>query len=363
MAAHPGLELRVFYLWDHGVKPSHDPGFGQSVSWDIPLLDGYEHEFVPNTAVKPGTHHWRGLRNPDLPARLAAFQPDAVLMLAYLYETPLRLLYTTRKVPLLFRGDSHRLVPRGGWKEILRGGVISALLRRFDACLYVGEANRAYFQRHGVRNLHFAPHAIDFARFAEARGEGNEFRRTHSLPPDRCVFLFPGKFQDKKRPQDLIEAFRGLTGKAALVFAGSGPMEAELRQQASDLPHVHFLPFQNQSQMPALLASCDVMVLPSMGSYETWGLIVNESQALERAVIVSSHVGCGPDLVAAGPDGEPGLIFPAGDVQALRTSMQTLVDDPARRMAMGLAGAKRAERFSHSAATQGVLAAVQSCRR
>ena len=48
------------------------------------LLSGYEHEFVPNTARDPGTHHFGGLRNPTLTARLAAWRPTALLIFGYI---------------------------------------------------------------------------------------------------------------------------------------------------------------------------------------------------------------------------------------------------------------------------------------
>ena len=112
MAAHTDLEIKVFYLWDFGVRERHDPGFQQAVQWDIPLLEGYEFEFVPNVSRHPGTDHFGGIKNPQLLKRLQSFQPDAALLLGYKYTSLLRLILTSarrRGFPLLMRGDSHRL--------------------------------------------------------------------------------------------------------------------------------------------------------------------------------------------------------------------------------------------------------------
>ncbi len=54
LASHPGLDLRVFYLWDFGVVEREDKGFGRTIRWDVPLLDGYASEFVPNVSRRPG---------------------------------------------------------------------------------------------------------------------------------------------------------------------------------------------------------------------------------------------------------------------------------------------------------------------
>jgi hypothetical protein len=48
LARDPRIALKVYFCNDHGVKPSFDAGFGQQVKFDVPLLEGYEHEFLPN---------------------------------------------------------------------------------------------------------------------------------------------------------------------------------------------------------------------------------------------------------------------------------------------------------------------------
>ena len=71
------IELKVFYLWDFGTAEHRDPRFGTTFVWDIDLLGGYEHEFVPNRARHPGTEHFWGLYNPELSARVSAWRPSA----------------------------------------------------------------------------------------------------------------------------------------------------------------------------------------------------------------------------------------------------------------------------------------------
>ena len=47
IAAEPGIELKAFFRSPMGLKSYVDKGFGQAIAWDVPLLDGYEHEFLP----------------------------------------------------------------------------------------------------------------------------------------------------------------------------------------------------------------------------------------------------------------------------------------------------------------------------
>src|ERR1035441_10270503 len=119
--------LRVFYLWDGGVTEQLDRGFGVNVKWDVPLLEGYDYEFVPNVSRHAGTSGWRRLDNPTLARRLEAFHPDAILLFGYNYLTHYQLLFSrlARRVPLLFRGDSHRLMEEHGFRAWLRQHWIS----------------------------------------------------------------------------------------------------------------------------------------------------------------------------------------------------------------------------------------------
>lgn len=42
------IDLTVFYCSRRGIDSYIDEGFGQRIQWDIPLLEGYEHEFLTN---------------------------------------------------------------------------------------------------------------------------------------------------------------------------------------------------------------------------------------------------------------------------------------------------------------------------
>jgi glycosyltransferase involved in cell wall biosynthesis len=362
LAAQPGIDLKVFYLWDFGVKSTVDPGFQQALTWDIPLLDGYAHEFVPNVSANPGMEHFGGLQNPGLSARVRAFDPSAVLLLTYNYASTHRFLWTWRRSPMIFRGDSHRLVPRHGLKQLARRAALALLMRRFSAFLYVGQANRRYFLHHGVpeSRLFFAPHCVDNARFSGHREETAKaaaaWRTELGIAADQAVILYSGKYLPKKRIPDLIQAFlRASLPDTVLLLVGSGPDEAEIRALAAGNPSIRLVPFQNQLQMPRTYAAADLFVLPSLSAAETWGLVVNEAMCLGRAVIVSSLVGCGEDLVSSG---ENGLIFPAGDVAALGEALREALRDRARLRRWGEKSLDIISRYSYAEATKGLLRAL-----
>ena len=357
------IPLRVFYLGDFGVEPRFDPGFQTTIKWDVPLLDGYDYTFVRNKGRSSGSHGgFRGLWNPSIIGELAAFAPTAILLIGYNFATSLYVILWMRRVRLLLRGDSHRLVRSTGAGEVIRRQLISVLFRRFSAFLYVGHANREYFRYHGVREgkLFRAPHAVDNARFlstaSAAMLDAVRWKQELGIPPQDRVVLFAGKFEPRKRPLDLLRAFEAAqVPRTSLLFVGSGPLERELKAAAAGKHGVYFAPFQNQTRMPRVYAAGDLFVLPSAGRGETWGLAVNEAMCMARPIIVSDHVGCARDLVIPF---ENGLVFPADDVAALAACLREALSDPQRLRLGGERSQAIVEGYSYAQATEGLLKAL-----
>lgn len=364
LAQQNDFRIKVFYLWDFGVTNQVDVGFKQSVQWDVPLLEGYDHEFIPNISSAPGTHHFKGLQNPSLLQQVKAYQPNAVLLMCYNYASLYRFIWSwdTRQAPLLFRGDSHRLIPSTGIRAWAKQQAITQIYRRFAACLYVGKANYGYFQHHGVspQKLFFSPHAVDNDRFFKqseiARQQAISWKQELGIPLSHDVILFAGKFEPKKRPLDLLQAF--LTARlkqVSLLFVGSGSLETELRTASAKHSHIYMAPFQNQSLMPRTYAIASLVVLPSYGAGETWGLALNEAMCMARPVIASSHVGCEQDLINTHKNG---LVFPAGDVLALAHCLQDAFSDRIRLKRWGEESRHRISNYSYIQATDGLKSAL-----
>ena len=358
------LTFRVFYLDETGLVSKHDERFQKTFAWDVDLTSGYDWELVENTARRPSTLRFFGLKNPALHARLADWAPDAILLFGYNYATHLRLIAWARwrKIPLIFRGDSHLLgrpAPR-----FLKRTLLTWLYRQFAAVTFVGEANRDYFAFLGVprEKLFFAPHAINGAHFDPAspahRTISLALRVELGLSAQTRVVLFPGKLLAQKQVMSLLEAFIALNPPdVALVFVGEGPEKPELLARAATAPEnlqLQFLPFANQSEMPARYLLADLVVLPAR--YETWGLVVNEAMHLGVPCLVSDEVGCQRDLVT---DGETGWVFRADDAGDLRRKLATAIDglrrDPAPIRAAVTA---RIARYTYAQASDGLLAAV-----
>jgi glycosyltransferase involved in cell wall biosynthesis len=364
LAGMPDLEVRVFYTWSQAEAGElFDHGFGATVSWDVPLRAGYAHQFVANTASRPGTDRFGGIVAPTLVAELEQWCPDALLVYGWNHRAHLAVLRRFKgRVPVFFRGDSTLLDPRPWWRDRLRRTFLRWVYKHIDVAIAVGANNRDYFAWCGVApdRIAIAPHSIDTVRFAadtehhEAHAEA--WRKEAGIAADAVVFLYAGKLQEKKDPGLLLEAFRELPGAAHLVYVGQGESEAGLREAARGLNRIHFVPFQNQSVMPSVYRYGDVFVLPSRGPGETWGLALNEAMTCARPVIASSRVGGARDLVEQGRNG---WTFAAGDRGALvRTLTGALDRGRAQLHAMGAEAYGAHARWSTEASAQRIAAIV-----
>jgi len=322
------IAIKVFYTWGDTSVKKHDPGFGKVIDWDMPLLDGYPFEWVNNTATNPGSHHFKGIVNPDLIAQINAWQPGAVLVFGWAYHSHLKAIrYFKNKLPVYFRGDSTLLDEQTGIRSILKGILLKWIYRHIDHAFYVGTNNKAYFKKYGLKNdqLSFAPHAIDNNRFSVDRmPEALQLRQDLNINKDEILVLFAGKLEDKKSPLLLLDAFLLLNEPHVhLLFVGDGLLETVLRSEAKEHKRIHFMGFQNQSYMPVVYQACDLFCLPSKGPGETWGLAVNEAMACGKAVLVSDKCGCAINLVT----NANGIIFKSDDITDLRSALKTLITD------------------------------------
>lgn len=331
------IAIKVFYTWGEQSQQKYDPGFRKEIAWDLPLLEGYSYEWVLNTAKDAGSHHFNGIVNPELIRQIKDWQPDALLVYGWAYRSHLKAMrYFKGKVPIFFRGDSTLLDRTSGIKNRLKKRLITWVYRYVDRAFYVGDQNREYFLAHGLRpdQLIFAPHAVDNKRFSKAReAEVALLKKQLELTDSDLLVIFAGKLEPKKDPELLRRAFTDLKfPDVHLLFVGNGVLEKKLKADSQGLSNVHFLDFQNQTDMPVVYQAGDFFVLPSCGPGETWGLAVNEAMACGKAILVSDKVGCAADLVKAGING---AIFKAGNLDSLKEKLAELMAYPEKLTQLG----------------------------
>jgi glycosyltransferase involved in cell wall biosynthesis len=356
-------DLTVYFAHRQTAAGQAEAGFNVAFEWDVDLLAGYDHRFLKNTASRPDVNRFWGCDTPEIRHEIRVNRFDAFLVNGWYLKAFWQAIRACKatNTPMMVRGDSQLGTPRSSVKQMAKAWLYPLLLRQFDACLYVGQRNRDYLRYYGVteERLFFSPHCIDNEFFRSHTGNPMANRLQLGISTGQIALLFAGKLTDKKRPMDMLQAVKALRSQGldiCGVFAGSGPLEAELKQYACDhhLP-VTFLGFVNQTRLPEIYAMADLLVLPSDGG-ETWGLVVNESLACGTPVVVSDAVGCAPDLVS---EGETGALFRMGDIDAFTQAVVRALRLERNSDML----AKKSAAYSVSAAADGVISAVANVRR
>jgi glycosyltransferase involved in cell wall biosynthesis len=187
-------------------------------------------------------------------------------------------------------------------------------------------------------------------RVAEARGEpvppplqGEGDRvGTRSGGCGPFTVGYAGRLVPEKGVELLLRACAGLGGEWRLRYLGAGPARARLGGLAVELGvagRVRFDAPLPASEVPGWMVQLDALALPSLTRAnwkEQFGRVLPEAMLCEVAVVGSSS-GEIPNVI-----GEAGIVFPEGDVAALREALAALRADPDRRSRLARAGRARA---------------------
>lgn len=263
------------------------------------------------------THNWVGLKDGLPAAKLAG-------------------------VPLVVHGEHGRvrdrlrqkIAQRFGWKRVDRVlSVSAALADRMSESIG--------FPRDQVQVI---SNGVDTDRFSPRSGSVSEARTRFGLPvgEDVRVAGMVARLVDFKNHEGVLRAVSALRQsghQVELVFAGSGPLEAELRHVASSVgiaDSVHFLGELHDVRL--LYHALDIVV---SNSSHNEGMSNSILEAMASAVpVIATDVAASSELLDGGA---AGLLVPPRDDEAVAEAIGQMITDAELRQQMGDAARARAE--------------------
>lgn len=357
LAAHPEIELKVYYGSDHSIRGSLDPGFGINVRWDRPLLDGYDSKFLHSTSEIISV-----LRNEDF---------DAVFLHSYanLLSLGTYLGAMLTGTPILLHTESENLRRRNWLFQWVKKLALSILFRNTAAFLCIGQCNYRFYKEYRIpeQSIFSTPYCVDNDFFLSQAAEWSiqkaQILNELSLPSSQPTVLFSGKLISRKRPFDLLEAYEGLSRDKTpfnLIFIGDGILRTSLEERIQErrLKYVRLVGFKNQLEISKYYAAGDVFVLPSQ--FDTWGLVVNEAMLFGMPIITTDQVGSGYDLVE---ENQTGFVYPVGNVSSLVEKLNILVQDPQKSKWLGENARHKVLEYNYRQCVDGILKALQYVTR
>lgn len=379
IAQEADIDLTVFFGSDFSTRGYSDKGFGGvGVKWDVPLLDGYKHEFLPvlrdNATSSPTAPINRGIFS-KLRGRGSNGRFDLLWVHGYASVNALHgiLAANALGIPVLLRAEStledrHR----SWWRLLTKKFFFKVLSQLIDGVLPIGTRNAQYWSYYLGDDFPawLMPYAVDNAYFRDrsrkAVADRSALQFELGLDPARPVILFASKLQKRKRSIDLLEAYLQLAPSGGtepepyLLIVGDGEERAALEERTmqSGVKSIRFCGFLNQSELPRFFDLATVFVLPS--HHEPWGLIVNEVMNAGRPIILTDDVGCQPDLVT---DGVEGFVVPVKNVPVLAAALRRGIEVPGAAEQMGQAALKRIQGWNFDADVRGLRTAISVLTR
>ncbi|MCP4613252.1 MAG: glycosyltransferase family 4 protein [Planctomycetes bacterium] len=271
---------------------------------------------------------------PAIFQRIRAFKPDVIHAHNLFFRTTevAALLRTLFPVPLV---TTLHLGEMKGGSRLLRTLVKSYeftvgrfIARQSSHITTVSEAV-AQYSRSMIGNttpVSVVPNGVDTSAFHPA------FERNGVEP----TILFVGRLIQNKGPEVLVEAVPQILSNhpnARIIFAGDGPMKAQLVQLAEQLGVGHAIDFLGlRHDVPELMRKATLFVRPS--TLEGMPLTVLEAMA-SALPVVATPVGGTPELIK---DKECGHLVPVGDSAALANASISLLNDRSMAESMGNRG-------------------------
>ena len=212
-----------------------------------------------------------------------------------------------------------------------------AILRWMDGVVCVSKAQAVKVRRAGVpdRKIVVIQNAIDEDAFIEPDARCRAEMNGWFDQPPRWLIGSAGRLSPEKGFAVFIEAaalVAKLRPAAGFVLFGEGPLRADLdRRVAEHGLQRRFVMAGFRDDVRRFLPSLDVGVISSF----TEGLPVFLLEAGAACVpVVATSVGGIPEVI---DDGRTGHLVPSGDARAMADRLVGILDDDARRHAMGQA--------------------------
>jgi glycogen(starch) synthase len=264
---------------------------------------------------------------------LRSWQPDVVHAHDWLVTHPAVALAEASGVPLVATVHATEAGRHSGWlSQTLNQQVHSVewwLANRADSVITCSAAMRAEVAHlfevdpTGITVLH---NGIEPRRWRVQAAEVAAARAKYS-PHGDPLLLFFGRLEWEKGVQDLLAALpriRRAHRGTRLVVAGEGSHAGWLVEQARKHKvrrAVDFVGHLSDRALTAVLSAADAVVLPS--KYEPFGIVALEAAAAGTPLVASTAGGLG-EVVR---DGDTGLSFTPGDVDALGSAVRSVLSD------------------------------------
>jgi glycosyltransferase involved in cell wall biosynthesis len=313
------IKLKVLYESHFSLKKYYDKEFNKIIKFDVDLIKGYESNFITKKKKINIFQYFIAVKK-----IINQFKPDFIWIHGYetLRKIVIIILCKSLNIKVLVRGESN-LIDQGRlylFSRFFFFNLIDFFVHKYMA---IGKKNYDFYRKFVKKDkISFFPYVVDNSYFQRkvSTSKINDLKNKFKIKKNSLVFLYSGKIISKKNVKILLKSFVELKIKNSFLFIVGDGIELNKLKNEFNQKNIIFTGFVNQSQLIIYYNLSKIFVLPS--KYEPWGLSVNEAMNCNNALLLSSNVGCGADLLKKNKNG---LIFRFNQKKDLKLKMLNFV--------------------------------------
>jgi len=344
IAEDKDIELKVMFGDEIGGKAFYSKEFLSEISWDVPVLEGYDYKFFKNNSSQDKKGFF-SRNNPSIFKYVIKSDADFVLIHGYDTLTSwyvyLASLISFKKI--IWRGEAidpiHNTKSiRNIIKSIIKFLILPIYFLGCHRVLYSCILNKNYLSKYLIlqrRKLVSFPCAVDNNFFALNRvsdeNKKSIIKNEFNIPLNHLVIITCSRLTKRKRTMHILESIGSMDTKdITLLIVGDGPERAKLEKKAMEL-NINLVcsGFVGQKIVAKLLSISDIFVLIS--EYDASPKALNEAMNFPLAMIVSNGVGTSRDLVL---NNRNGFILKNNNTEKLLSFLNILANDAELRIRM-----------------------------
>ncbi len=312
-------DLEVIYLSDFSINNFYDKGFDRKIKWDIDLLSKHKFTFICNNQ-KSEYSYFSPFIKIKLIRKIIREKPKYLMVHGWANINFIIAIIVAKIIgtKILIRSENY-IKKEKYFKSIIKYLYYKFILYFPNFYLYIGKANKNFYKKYGWEKkfIKFS-YTVD-NKFLKVQSKKQDLERAE-VDRNKIYFYFVGKLIKRKNPILILKAINLIKKEFSVAhfnFIGDGEEKTNLEKyiKKRGLTNISFLGFKSTSEIPKIINNFDVMICPSL--QENWGLVVNESLALGKKVIVSSSVNSYEDLI----NNSNGMVFSNNDEYQLARSM------------------------------------------
>ena len=228
-----------------------------------------------------------------------------------------------------------------GSKHIYRftGFLLRPFHNKLHGHIAVSEPARKFINKSFPADYTIIPNGIDYEHFNKPLSKLPQF------DDGKINLLFVGRLEKRKGLPNLLNAYAILKWRypnLRLIIVGPGTLNFDCHSIISsrNLQDLVFVGGVSYDELPRYYQTADIFCAPSLGG-ESFGIVLLEAMAARTPTIASNIDGYREVLT----DGKEGLLIEPDNPEDLADGISKLIDDPALRSKMKLAGPKTAVKY------------------